>query len=160
MLVALIVGAIRTQAASSSQPSAMLGVLNERLRGRSSGGFATCIAMHIDANGTLTLANAGHLPPYLYGTELRLEGSLPLGIQADIEYASETFELARGDRLTLLSDGVVEARNGHKELFGFDRARAISTQSAAEIAELARQFGQQDDITVVTVQRVPVPAYA
>lgn len=160
MLVALIVGTIRTQAASNSHPSAMLAVLNERLCGRSTGGFATCIAMHIDANGRLNIANAGHLPPYLNGSELPLEGSLPLGIQTDIEYASSAFEIESGDRLTLFSDGVVEATNGNRELFGFDRARALSMQPALAIAEAAKQFGQRDDITVITIQRVPVPAYA
>lgn len=156
MLVALIVGTIRTQVASSSHPSAMLGVLNERLCGRSTGGFATCIAMHIDANGTVTIANAGHLPPYLNGTELPVEGSLPLGIQADTEYPSEVFQLDAGDRLTLLSDGVVEATNSNRELFGFERARALSTQPAASIVQAAQLFGQEDDITVLAIVFAPV----
>jgi serine phosphatase RsbU (regulator of sigma subunit) len=48
----------------------------------------------------------------------------------------------------------VEAQNHQGELFGFERARSISTQPAAAIAEAARQFGQEDDITVVTVERL------
>jgi serine phosphatase RsbU (regulator of sigma subunit) len=51
----------------------------------------------------------------------------------------------------LLSDGVLEATNPAGELFGFDRTRAISTQSAEEIARHAQQFGQDDDITVLTL---------
>jgi serine phosphatase RsbU (regulator of sigma subunit) len=136
-----------------------VAVLNERLRGRSSGGFATCIALHIDANGTLRIANAGHLPPYLNGAELPVEGSLPLGLQPEIEYPSLTFEIEPGDRLTLLSDGVVEATNANREMFGFERARAISTKSAAQIAEAAGEFGQRDDITVLIVERATVAAY-
>lgn len=56
-------------------------------------------------------------------------------------------------KMTLVSDGVVEAANGSGELFGFDRTRDISNQSAEAIAEAAREWGQNDDITVVTVRR-------
>jgi serine phosphatase RsbU (regulator of sigma subunit) len=56
--------------------------------------------------------------------------------------------------LTFYSDGVVEAQNAKGELFGFERGRAISTQPAAAIVEAARQFGQEDDITVVTIERL------
>jgi sigma-B regulation protein RsbU (phosphoserine phosphatase) len=63
---------------------------------------------------------------------------------------------APGDALTFLSDGVVEARNAAGELFGFDRAQEISKQSAAQIAEAAARFGQEDDITVLTIALAPV----
>ena len=53
----------------------------------------------------------------------------------------------------LLSDGVVEARRPSGELFGFDRLRNFSQQSAFYLAEAAKSFGQQDDITVLTVRR-------
>ena len=54
-------------------------------------------------------------------------------------------------RLTLLSDGVVEARAPDGELFGFERTCEISRLPASEIAARARQFGQEDDITVITL---------
>ncbi len=41
-----------------------------------------------------------------------------------------------------------------RELFGFDRARDISGKSAQEIADAAKAWGQNDDITVVTVRRI------
>ena len=63
----------------------------------------------------------------------------------------EALELAPGDTLTFLSDGVVEARNAAGELFGFDRTRQISSDAAQQIAEAAVAFGQQDDITVLTL---------
>jgi len=46
---------------------------------------------------------------------------------------------------------VLEATNPLLEMFGFERTEAISVQSAATIAETARAFGHQDDITVVTL---------
>jgi len=52
-----------------------------------------------------------------------------------------------------VSDGVVEATNEKRELFGFARTQQISNQSATTIAETAQKFGQEDDITVVSVVR-------
>jgi serine phosphatase RsbU (regulator of sigma subunit) len=59
--------------------------------------------------------------------------------------------------LTFLSDGVVEARGVTGELFGFERTRAISELPAHSIADAARSFGQDDDITVLTVHFAPSP---
>jgi serine phosphatase RsbU (regulator of sigma subunit) len=61
--------------------------------------------------------------------------------------------LAIGEQLVLISDGVVEAESAQRELFGFDRTRDIASKSAQEIAEAAKAWGQNDDITVVTVRR-------
>ena len=58
-----------------------------------------------------------------------------------------------GDRMLLMSDGVVEARQSG-ELFGFDRVHNLSNQSAFYIADAAKEFGQEDDITVLTVRRL------
>jgi serine phosphatase RsbU (regulator of sigma subunit) len=72
-----------------------------------------------------------------------------------IDYPQMPLNLAHGDTLTFLSDGVVEARNGSRDLFGFERTRQISTRPAKEVAEAARQFGQEDDITVLTLTLAP-----
>jgi serine phosphatase RsbU (regulator of sigma subunit) len=130
----------------------LLDSLNNRVIGRSNGGFTTCLAAHISVQGTLTIANAGHLPPYLNGSEITVPGSLPLGLVADARYEASTFKLDPGDRLTFVSDGVPESQNKSGTLFGFDQTRSISRQPAAEIAHAARSFGQLDDITVVTVE--------
>jgi len=158
MLVSVLVGAIRAQAAHSSDPGAMLHSLNDRLMGRAHGGFTTCLAAHITAGGLLTLANAGHLPPYLNGMEIAVSGALPLGIVPGSEYEHTMVQLKPGDRLTFVSDGVVEAQAKSNprpgELFGFDLTRAVSVFSAKQIADAAGGFGQTDDITVVTVEYV------
>jgi serine phosphatase RsbU (regulator of sigma subunit) len=160
MMVSVLVGAIRAESTHSSDPAGMLVSLNERMKGRSSGGFTTCLAAHLTHDGLLTMANAGHLPPYLNGKEIEIPGSLPLGILVRVEYENSSLQLKPGDRLTFVSDGVVEAQakshpKSHPksiDLFGFDRTRALSLRPAAEIAEAARLFGQTDDITVVTVE--------
>jgi serine phosphatase RsbU (regulator of sigma subunit) len=63
------------------------------------------------------------------------------------------------DRLTLYTDGVLEATNAKGELYGFDRVTAlliIDRPDAESIAKTARAFGQQDDITVLTITRLPI----
>jgi serine/threonine protein phosphatase PrpC len=79
---------------------------------------------------------------------------------ADPDYDEVNFELAPGESLTFLSDGVVEARNSSGDLFGFDRAREISALPAEQIARAAVEFGQQDDITVLTFSLAPKRAMA
>ncbi len=155
MLVAVLVGSARTAARQTSDPAFILSELNLQLLGRSGGHFATCLVGALRRDGSLHLANAGHLPPYRNGEELPLPPALPLGISAEAEYFETTLQLAPGDSLTFVSDGVVEARAASGELFGFDRTRAISTQSADDIARAASTYGQQDDITVLTLQFAP-----
>jgi len=113
--------------------------------------FATCVCARVYPDGTMTIANAGHLHPYRDGRELDLAADLPLGVIPDIQYAQATFELAVGDRLIFLSDGVVEATNAQGELFGFERTQQVSNESARYIAQTAKHFGQNDDITVVSL---------
>jgi len=154
MLVSVLVGAIRTVAEDTLDPAQMLSKLNKRLLGRSNGGFSTALCAHLSVSGLVTIANAGHLSPYLNGREVELAGALPLGILNRPTYETSQFFLAPGSRLTFYSDGVVEAQNQQGELFGFERGKEISTQPAAVIVEAAKQFGQVDDITVVTIERL------
>jgi serine phosphatase RsbU (regulator of sigma subunit) len=113
--------------------------------------FATCLCARIFPDGTLIVANAGHLSPYRDGRELELKPNLPLGVIAGVTFEQSTFQLDRGDRLVFLSDGVVEAMNPQRELFGFERTRQVSNESARYIAQTAKRFGQTDDITVVSL---------
>jgi len=153
MLVSVMVGAIRATAEYTHAPEEMLGSLNELLTGRSRGGFSTALAAYVEANGQVTIANAGHLSPYLDGGEIELPGALPLGILSGGCYETIRFLLAPGSRLTFYSDGVVEAQNSQGELLGFERGQALSNKSAAEIVQVAKVFGQSDDITVVAITR-------
>lgn len=154
MLGALIVGAVRAEAAHSSNPLAILRWLNTQLYGRGHA-HATCLVMHITEDGAGTLANAGHLPPYLNGKELPMEGAVPLGMIPAGDFSEMRFQMRPGDRIVLVSDGVVEAQDEHGKLFGFERTRALLQKpiSASEIAAAAQQFGQEDDISVVSIFR-------
>jgi serine/threonine protein phosphatase PrpC len=157
MLVAVLIGAARTRASETFDPAAILKTLNDRLIGRSSGHFATCLVVEIRPDGQMRMANAGHLPPYLNGAEIGLEGSLPLGSAVKYEPATRSIHLRSGDQLTFVTDGVVEARNADGELFGFDRTSSLALQSAANIALAAQEFGQNDDITVLRIHYIGPP---
>ena len=150
----LALGALRALASEISSPAAVLTRLNRQITETSDGCFITCVCLRLECDGALTIANAGHLPPYRNGEELEVDAGLPLGIVADLAYEERSFQLNHGDRLMILSDGVVEARHRGGELFGFERTRAISAEPAEAIAAAALRFGQEDDITVLTVVRM------
>jgi hypothetical protein len=158
MNVALIIGTVRTLAEFESDPTDILAGLNRRLVGRMQGGFTTALLLKLDRFGHCTLANAGHLPPFLNGNELTLNESLPLGIVAEAEFEDQDFILRKGDCLTLYTDGVPEARCKKGELYGFERTRVLLSNSfsAESVAQAARDFGQEDDITVLTIEPIPV----
>ena len=155
MTVSLLVGTFRTLAHYTNSPGEILRAMNQRMLARSGGGFTTCLVIRADADGLLTAANAGHLAPYINGKELTLENGLPLGLAASSHYAEATSRLEGAARMTLLTDGVIEARNAIGELFGFEHTRAISREPAQEIARAAEHFGQEDDITVLTLEFAP-----
>jgi len=150
MTVSMVMGALRRQPESS--PAIILESLNRVLAGSES--FTTCQAARFGPDGELVLANAGHLPPYLNSQEIDLPGGLPLGVLPEGSYEEVRLYLHPGDRVLLLSDGVVEARRPSGELFGFDRVHNLSNQTAFYIADAAKEFGQEDDITVLTVKRM------
>ncbi|HUA61102.1 MAG TPA: PP2C family protein-serine/threonine phosphatase [Verrucomicrobiae bacterium] len=150
MLVSTVVGALGDL--SSRRPSEVLSHLNRALAGRTSGGFVTCCCALVGPDGGAILANAGHIPPFLDDVSLELDNGLPLGIDPDAKYL-ESPCMVGVQRLTFISDGVIEAAGANGELLGFERTREISTRPANEIAAAAQAWGQTDDITVVTVRR-------
>jgi hypothetical protein len=154
MLVALIVGAVRSAAKHSSDPAEILSAVNEQLCEREHSS-ATCLIMRIDPDGRVILANAGHLAPYLNGKEVEMEGALPVGIISGAEFSLTSFWLKPGDSLVLMSDGVIEAQDAQGTLFGFERVHQLLGKETAprEIAMAAQMFGQEDDILVLRVQK-------
>ena len=159
MLVSLLVGAIRTAADTTSDPLLILQTLNRRLLGRGHA-QATAVALRIAPDGHATLANAGHIPPYLNGIPLDMEGALPLGMIPDADFSVLHFHLAPNDNLVLISDGILEATNPSGELYGFDRVQQHlrNNLSPSALADAAQTFGQDDDISLISLTRNPQPA--
>jgi len=157
MAVSLIVGLIRGLTDNFEGPAKLLDKLNARLHGRLDGGFTTCLALHLEASGNCVLAAAGHPPPFLGREEISLPGALPMGMFPAVHYDETRLRLGEGNFLTLFTDGLLEARGSAGELFGYDRLEQLfaTGPTAAQAMEAAIAFGQDDDITVVVLNRVP-----
>jgi serine phosphatase RsbU (regulator of sigma subunit) len=153
MRVAMILGVLRHE--KSFEPSEVLRSLNNALIAQGQLGFSTACSIRISLSGEYTFANAGHIAPYVSGRELETVPALPLGLVPDQVYAPVHGRLEAGERIVLISDGVPEARSGSGELFGFDRVPGLTLRGAHEIAEAAQKFGQEDDITVLTLALEP-----
>jgi serine phosphatase RsbU (regulator of sigma subunit) len=155
MIVSMIVGMLGVVTSFTEEPAEILSELNRRLCGRAHGGFATCLIVRLEAGGRLTLANAGHPPPFVNGAELSSPGSMPLGMTESAAYTQSSLDLLAGDRAVLLTDGVPEARNQTGVLLGFPGVESLLRQGASvhAVAQAAQQFGQDDDLTVISSAR-------
>lgn len=156
MIVSMLIGMLHTISRISHEPAQILTELNNRLfESKHGGGFVTCLAVRLDPSGRIALANAGHLPPWLNGAEITFAGSTPLSILASVTPEQAVLEMRHGDRLTLITDGVVEARDLHGTLFGFDRTESLLGQkvSPLALADAASRHGQDDDLTVISILR-------
>ena len=139
--------------------------------------FITCLYAILNLeSGLLRYANAGHDLPYRRrrrsssnnnggggAEELRATG-MPLGLLPGMSYEEKEIVLARGDSVLFYSDGLVEAHDPHRQMFGFPRLQGLvgahpggATMVDFLLEELARFVGdsweQEDDITLVTLQR-------
>jgi len=137
--------------------------------------FVTCLYGVLDpATGRLRYANAGHNPPYVHTAdgvvELRATG-MPLGAMPDMRYEEKEATLGAGDTLLLHSDGLVEAHDPERRMFGFPRLAELVGEcpGGPELIELllgeldgftGPGWEQEDDITLVALQRATVPAVA
>ena len=130
--------------------------------------FVTCLYAILDREtGRLHYANAGHDLPYMKheggAKELRATG-MPLGLMPGMEYEEKEVFLKPGESVLFYSDGLVEAHDPRREMFGFPRLQGFvgahpggATLVDFLLSELGRFTGegweQEDDITLVTLQR-------
>ncbi len=129
--------------------------------------FVTCFyAILVPESGSLSYANAGHDLPYLWHSgeceELRARG-MPLGLMPGMSYEEKEIVLQKGDSALLYTDGLVEAHDPQREMFGFPRLQALVSEHGEESAlgdllmeELYSFVGegweQEDDITLLTLR--------
>jgi len=149
MRVALILGLLHRE--TSHDPREILAALNDALVVQGQFGFTTACCVRLSPSGEFLLANAGHIAPYLSGRELETSPSLPLGLVPGQSYDLLQGSLGLSERLVLLSDGVPEARSQTGDLLGFECLAQLTLLPALEIADAAQAFGQEDDITVLTL---------
>jgi serine phosphatase RsbU (regulator of sigma subunit) len=159
------------QALGSSSPGEVLSRVNETLLARIPPNmFATCFYAILEPeSGRLSYANAGHDLPYLRrrgggdAGELRARG-MPLGLMPGMSYEEKEIVFDAGEGVLFYSDGLVEAHDPQREMFGFPRLRALVAEHGEErslgdslLEELYSFVGegweQEDDITLLTLRR-------
>jgi phosphoserine phosphatase RsbU/P len=179
VLMAITHSLARTYAGPPQPPGLLLSYINRQLAlhyTKPAGAFVTAFYAIYDPNrGTLTYANAGHIPPRLIrqadGSRGPLDAPqrLPLGIAEQAEYPDEVLELVPGDQVIFYTDGVTEALNATGEHFGPERLDAILSGKSvgargmvdAVLRELAAFTSAQppsDDRTILAAQFVTSPA--
>ncbi|MDQ2716440.1 MAG: SpoIIE family protein phosphatase [Chloroflexota bacterium] len=160
---------LRTAAQAQAAPGEVFARVNNLLHADiPSGMFVTCFYAILDTHsGHLHYANAGHEPPYYRqatGASELCGTGMPLGMLPGTRYDEYEVTLAPGESLLFYSDGLVEAHNGKRDMFGFPRLLAfIGAHPGGPglldplLAELAAFTGndweQEDDVTLVALHR-------
>jgi predicted ester cyclase len=171
LVMATTRGMLRAVVQSVESPGEVLARVNEALVAEiPQNMFVTCLYAILETkSGSLRYANAGHDPPYLRhhggsdAEELRARG-MPLGLMPNMPYEEKEAVLALGDNALFYRDGLVEAHNPQREMFGFPRLRALMAEHGEErslgdflLEELYSFVGesweQEDDITLLTLER-------
>ena len=170
---ALIMSATRSLLRASAQRLIEPGLVLERLNDQMHPDmpekmFVTCLYGVLDPNtGHLRFANAGHDVPYVKTAdgieEMRARG-MPLGLMAGMSYEEKEMTLAPGDRVLLHSDGIAEAHDSDREMFGFPRLMQTMADAPngsdliQHVLTVLEAFTgadaeQEDDITMVSLER-------
>jgi serine phosphatase RsbU (regulator of sigma subunit) len=128
LIMAALSTNIRSEALLQSEVDKLLEAVNNRLHRLTSeeGFFATIVlGRYWPASGKMQLALGGHLQPLWIGPNGL--GNLPnlkgisMGVTPDVQYEKNEVALSPGEAVLFFSDGVIEAENEDKELFGNQR---------------------------------------
>ena len=172
LIASMVKVAFNSQRGRAARPAALLSEANRTLCGSFQHGFVTAAYVFLDTEtGELTASSAGHPFPLLRSakdsTVREVGGRGPiLGRFSSAEYQEETLSLEPGDRLVLYTDGIVEARNSAKEMYGENRLQALIARNVdfsaddfcdSLLAEIKNWSGhraddlQDDDLTLIVV---------
>ena len=176
MLMSVTHSLFRMVSMKEESPARILSALNEQTcRGNDSNMFVTFFAGCLDLyTGKLHFANAGHDKPFLLRSGsaelLPVKSNFPLGVFPATEFEEQVCTLSPGDGLFLYTDGLTEAKNLERELFGRKRVqealnailsdaemtpeRAVRALSTAA-HDFAGEAPQSDDLTMLLVQYTP-----
>lgn len=123
------------------------------------GKYATLIAGRLDTTGHLSLINCGHLPPLRVSGDCATfidAGNLPVGLFPNAEYQLYETQLAPGERIVIVSDGVTEAENATGEFYGDERLVSVVTGGTVDhifssVKEHCAGLQFNDDCSVLDV---------
>jgi serine phosphatase RsbU (regulator of sigma subunit) len=172
LLMATTRGMLRAVAQHLDSPGEVLARVNDAICPEIPPNmFVTCFYAILDpADGRLLFANAGHNLPYLRrdgqrSSDLWARG-MPLGLMPRMSYEENETSLESGESILFYSDGLVEAHNPHREMFGFPRLREVVDEYGSAGGSLVERLindlsgfvgagsEQEDDITLVVLQRL------
>jgi serine phosphatase RsbU (regulator of sigma subunit) len=170
LLMARISSDLRVAALARGEPKLALAAVNRIvLERRQHDIFVTGIYLILDVKKKqVTLANAGHLPPFIRhdkpGELERVDGGsgTAIGLFDEAVYEQVTLQLEDGDSLVLCTDGVLEAVDERGEQFGFPRLEQSLSTGASRPRELCERLErdlrahvgdapQSDDLTLIVL---------
>jgi serine phosphatase RsbU (regulator of sigma subunit)/anti-sigma regulatory factor (Ser/Thr protein kinase) len=159
---------LRAAAERIVDPGAVLARVNDQLvPDIPENMFVTCLYSVLDpGRRTLRFANAGHGMAFRRSaegvSELRATG-MPLGLMPHMQYEENEVQLDPGDTVLLQSDGLAEAHNERREMFGFPRVKQVMAAHPGGpdlvdtlVAELERFTASgwlhEDDVTLLAIE--------
>lgn len=161
---------IRATAVPGRRPLEILERVNAQLCAENRANlFVTMILGIVDTTtGRMEYGQGGHNPPIVLPAKgepvYEPSGGMPLGVFEDAKFGQRQLELKVGETLLVYTDGVTEAMNPQRELFGEERLKeAVREQSrlspesltqrvVAEVARFANGAEPSDDITLLAIQ--------
>lgn len=174
LFMAIARSLFRTLAQQATSPAEIMAKMNRSIAENNEANmFVTLIIGILDLKtGNLRFCNAGHNPPIIIGVDgkpVLLQAKIQsfVGVLEDMEYTDEVITLAKGDRLFLYTDGVTEAENASKELYGEERllstlaalgtydVRIIVDTVVRSVANHVQQAEASDDITILLIHYEP-----
>jgi len=144
VVASILQGMLYSQLARDSSLPEMISAVNRFLCEKVGGQkYATLVVARVRPDGETELINCGHVPPLIIsrGKVQKVEaGNLPVGLIAHAEFTATSFNLAHGDRLTVVTDGVTEAEDVAGEFFGNDRLEKCCADGFAAIERAVTDF--------------------
>ncbi|REJ71825.1 MAG: FHA domain-containing protein [Planctomycetota bacterium] len=173
LLMARLYSSARYQLLANESPAQAVAGLNREIASSGLGHrFITFLVLVVDpAEHTVRLVNAGHLAPLLRRTDGKIEqlgrdeSGLPLGIVPDLDYQESQFAIKSGETLIGYTDGVTEAMNEQREIFGRRRLEkciadtdgdidAVVNAIVNSVEDYVGESALRDDTCIVGLQRV------
>ncbi len=168
LVMAVTRSLFRSEAMHQNKPEVVMKAINESMgEMNDTNMFVTMFIGCLDLNtGKLSFCNAGHNPPVICAedsaTKVQLKPNLPLSLLNGYNYVGESMTISDGNTLFLYTDGLTEAENTNKELFGEDRMMEVlhrSTLPSKIISEMSAAVSvhtagaqQNDDLTMLAIR--------
>ena len=167
LVMTTVCGAFRLLAESESEPVHIVSRMNDMMtRDNSITIFVTFFAGVLDLNtGHLRYCNAGHKAPLVNGEPLPVDKNLPVGAMPDWTFTQQETTLASGTTLFLYTDGLDEAENARRKMFGKERIKEVLKSTSLEpqaliclmtqaVAHFVGDTEQSDDLTMLALRYV------